>query len=353
MNRSYFKWILLLTALSVLLVALFMGDREKKVTPVKEIAPRAFSPYETSIAAVGIVEPSSGNISIGSPVNRIVDQIDVKVGQRVKEGQVLFRLENRDLESDLLTRRLSYESALANLQKLEALPRKEDLLAAQAGLQVAKINVQEARSQFERVNGLQNSGALSQEEVSRREFAMNQAEAKLRQAEADVEKIRAGTWSPDIKIARIQAAEDKALVQKIEREMARTVIRSPINATVLQVKIHEGEFPPSDTRNPAMILGNTDLLHLRVNINQFDASFYDPQAPAVAYLQGNAQVEFPLKFVRLEPLFVSKQSMTNDITEKVDTKVLQAVYSFKEGEERIFVGQQMDVFIKAKTLPKE
>jgi len=354
MNRSYFKWIALLAALSVLLVALFMSSGEKKQAPTKDVAPRAFSPFETSISAVGIVEPSSENIFISSPMNRIVDHVDVKVGQKVKEGQVLFQLESKELESDLLTRRIAYENALANLQKLEALPRKEDVVSAEAALAAAQINAKDAESQFNRVNGLQNSGAMSQEEVARRKFAYEQAAAKLLQTEADVEKIRAGTWPPDLKIARLKAAEDKALMQKIEREVERTIIRSPIDATVLQIKIHEGEFAPSDpSRTPAMIIGNIDQLHLRVNINQFDASFFDPSEPAVAYLQGNAHVQFPLKFVHVEPYFVAKQNLNNDLTEKVDTRVLQAIYSFPEGENRIFVGQQMDVFIKAKALPKE
>lgn len=354
MNRSYFKWIALLAALSVLLVSLFMASGEKNLAPKKDVTPRAFSPYETSMSALGIVEPSSENILISSPMNRVIDHVDVKVGQKVKEGDVLFRLESRDLESDLLTRRLAYENALANLQKLEALPRKEDVVAAESALAAAQISAKEAESQYNRVNGLQNNGAMSQEEVARRKFAYEQAAAKLLQTEADAEKVRAGTWPPDLKIARLKAAEDKALMQKIERELDRTIIRSPIDATVLQIKIHEGEFPPSDqSRNPAMIIGNIDQLHLRVSINQFDASYFDPKEPAVAYLQGNAHAQFPLKFVHVEPYFVAKQNLSNDLNEKVDTRVLQVIYSFPEGENRIFVGQQMDVFIKAKVLPKE
>ncbi|MBA3603897.1 MAG: hypothetical protein H0W50_09740, partial [Parachlamydiaceae bacterium] len=67
---------------------------------------------------------------------------------------------------------------------------------------------------------------------------------------------------------------------------------------------------------------------------------------AVAYLQGDAKVQFALKFVALEPYFVAKQNLTNEITEKVDTRVLQAIYSLQESKHRVFVGQQMDVFIE-------
>jgi HlyD family secretion protein len=94
-------------------------------------------------------------------------------------------------------------------------------------------------------------------------------------------------------------------------------------------------------------------MNLRVSINQFDASYYNPSARAVAYLQGNSEIGFPLTFVHLEPYFVTKQNLNNDITEKIDTRVLQAIYCFEEGENRVFVGQQMDVFIETHFTPKK
>ena len=171
---------------------------------------------------------------------------------------------------------------------------------------------------------------------------------------ADLDKTKAGAWKPDLEIAQARCSAAKAEAQRVEAEIARTIIRSPIDGTVLQIKIHPGEFPPSDSsRTPSMIVGNTDKLNLRVSINQFDASYYHASAPAVAFLQGNAQVRFPLHFVRLEPYFVTKQNLTNDISEKVDTRVLQVIYCFDEDDARIFVGQQMDVFIESEYSPLE
>ena len=51
--------------------------------------------------------------------------------------------------------------------------------------------------------------------------------------------------------------------------------------------------------------------------------------------------------MRFEPYVVPKRSLTGDSTERVDTRVLQAIFSFTRGELPIFVGQQMDVFIDA------
>jgi HlyD family secretion protein len=356
MNRGYFKWILMLALACISIISIFMWKESlrKAPSPTFQAVARPFSPFPSYISAVGIVEATGGNIYIGSPVNRVVDKVEVAVGQKVKEGDVLFRLESHDLNADLASRNIDYENAVANLKKLESLPRKEDVDSATAQLKSAQISLEQAKSQYERVAGLQHSGAMSDEEVTRRRFVLEEAEAKFQQALANMDKIKAGAWPPDLEIARLKVKQSKAAVQRAETDIARTIIRAPSAATILQIKIHEGEFPPSDSsRTPAMIIGNTDTLNLRVNINQFDASDYKTNAPALAFLQGNTKVGFPLKFVNLEPFLVTKQNLNNDITEKVDTRVLQAIYCFEEGEKRVYVGQQMDVFIETHFKPKE
>lgn len=356
MNRTYFRWIVVLAILCIVIVIFFMWDHKltKTVPTPTPIVPRTSSPFKSYISAVGIVEASGGNILIGSPVNRVVDKVEVTVGQKVQEGDVLFRLESHDLEADLASRMIDYDNALANLKKLEALPRNEDVVSATAMLNGAKTELEQTKSQYLRVEGLEKSGAMSKEEIARRRFAFEQAEAKLQQAQANLDKIKSGAWLPDLEIARLQVRRSKALVKRVKADIARTIIRAPTDATVLQIKIHEGEFPPSDSsRTPSMIIGNTDTMNLRVSINQFDASYYNPKAPAEAFLQGNSKISFPIKFVHIEPYFINKQNLSNDITEKVDTQVLQAIYCFEEGEKRVFVGQQMDVFIETHFTPPE
>lgn len=334
-----------LSAIGLLFVAIFMWQDSHEVPVLNhELPMRPVSPFKSYISGVGIVEASSENIFIGAPVSRIVDKVEVKAGQQVKAGQILFRLEARDLAADLQARRIAFDNTLANFQKLEALPRSEDVSVGAALLKSAEIALAEAKSQFTRVDGLQKSGAMSDEEVSRRYFAYQEAEARFDKAKADFEKIKAGAWPPDLEIAKLQVEQALAEMHRVEANIQRTIITSPIDATVLQIKIHEGEFPPS--RTPPMIIGNTDTLNLRVNINQFDASQFSEDASAVAFLQGNAEQNFALKFVKLEPYFVTKQNLNNDINEKVDTRVLQAIYAFKERQKHIYVGQQMDVFIE-------
>jgi multidrug efflux pump subunit AcrA (membrane-fusion protein) len=158
-------------------------------------------------------------------------------------------------------------------------------------------------------------------------------------------KVKAGTWKPDLAIAALQVEQAKTSVERVQAEIDRTIIRSPIDGKVLQINIHEGESPA--TINKLMIVGNTDEIYLKVSINQFDAPYFRPEAQAVAFLRGNAHMEFALEFIRLVPYLVQKQDFTTDITDKNDTRVLQVIYRIKDTDHNVFVGQQMDVFIEA------
>jgi len=57
-----------------------------------------------------------------------------------------------------------------------------------------------------------------------------------------------------------------------------------------------------------------------------------------------------LAFVRFEPYVIPKMALTGDSTERTDTRVMQAIYRVETAPElaRVFVGQQMDVFIDCK-----
>jgi multidrug resistance efflux pump len=350
MGRYYFFWIVLIALLGFFFTFFSMWQ---KVNPPPTISQEQLNlhplpPFHSYISGVGIVESSSDNISIGTPVDRIVDKVLVTVGSQVKKGEVLFKLEDQDLKADLISRQVAYEIAVAQLKKLEALPRQEDVVAAQSALKKAQVELDQAHNQYERVQGLQDSRALSLQEVDRRRFAYEQAESQFQEAQANLNKIKAGTWKPDLEIAHLEIEQAKASVERVEADIQRTIIRSPIDGKVLQVKIHAGESPAAmAAKGPLMIVGNTNEMYLRVSINQFDAPYFKSNAPAVAYLRGNARIEFPLEFVRLEPYLVNKQNLTNEITEVVDTRVLQVTYRLKKRDQNIFVGQQMDVFIEA------
>lgn len=345
MNRHYFLWVIIITILCVFLIFYSMWKTAKPPAPPEVNFPHPLAPFKSYISGLGIVEASSNNIAIGAPINRLIEKILVHVGQEIRKGEVLFTLENQDLQVELAARKIDYEITKAKLQKMEELPRSEDIAAAEAAFKSAQVELDHAQNQYEMVRALQDSRALSQQEINRRRFNFEQAQARTQEALANLNKVKAGTWKPDLEIAALQVKQAKASAERVQADIDRTIIRSPIDGKVLQINIHEGESPA--ITNKLMIVGNTDEVYLKVSINQFDAPYFRSEAQAVAFLRGNAHMEFALEFIQLVPYLVSKQNFTTDITDKTDTRVLQVIYRIKNTDHNIFVGQQMDVFIEA------
>lgn len=102
---------------------------------------------------------------------------------------------------------------------------------------------------------------------------------------------------------------------------------------------------------PLIRLGDLDRLHIRVDIDENDAWRFKPETRAVAFLRGNRDLKAELVFVRTEPYVTPKTSLTGSSTERVDTRVLQVIYSFDRHVLPAYVGQQMDVFIEAPEVP--
>ena len=126
-------------------------------------------------------------------------------------------------------------------------------------------------------------------------------------------------------------------------------MRAPVDGQVLQLKVHLGEFAPEAAtavgEPPLILLGSVTPLHVRVDVDENDAWRVRAGATAIGYLRGNKHITTPLTFVRFEPFVVPKRSLTGDSTERVDTRVLQVVFSFERRDLPIYVGQQMDAFI--------
>lgn len=320
-------WFLPLVAAAVLTAATVSIVRSQPARHVEgpPVAPPA-SPFPARVAAVGLVEPNTESISLSAHLPGVVAAVLVRVGDAVTNGQPLVRLDTRALEAGLRVRRA-------------------ELAAAEAAVNAAEARADRARAELadrERLRGfaepLVATDAISLEEVTVRRGASEIAAAAVAAAEAEIATARAA-------VAVAQAA-----VASLETDLERSVIHAPIAGRVLQVRIRPGEWAAAGAGSPWLVLGCTTPLHVRVDIDEHEAWRVPPGAPAVAQARGHAALEVPLEFVRLEPLIVPKQSLTGASQERVDTRVLQAIYRVARADASLHVGQQVDVFIAAPAL---
>jgi HlyD family secretion protein len=113
------------------------------------------------------------------------------------------------------------------------------------------------------------------------------------------------------------------------------------------VNVRPGEYVGAPHIEPLILLGDVSKLHVRVDIDENDIPRFVEGKPATAALKGSPNIRFPLKYIGMEPYVVPKKSLTGMNTERVDTRVLQVIYSFDPTGLPVHVGQQVEVFIEA------
>jgi HlyD family secretion protein len=310
------------------------------------------TPYARTVAGSGIVEAQSENISIGSALPGVVLEVYVpssSVGKRVRAGEPLFRVDDRALKAQLKWHEAQLAAAQSQLDRLEALPRSEELPPSEAKVRAAQSNVSMLADQFQRSKELFGRNSVSEGSHREREFAYQVGQHQLAQAQAELALLQAGSWKPEKAVARAAVEQARAQAEQTRIDIDRALVRAPVDGDVLKVNVRPGEYVSTPPAQPPVVLGNLRALHVRVDIDENDIPRFRKEGAARAILRGAPRREFPLTFVRVEPFVIPKKSLTGDNTERVDTRVLQVIYALgdahTEGEPPVFVGQQVDVFI--------
>lgn len=294
MIRKYVLPLLAILGFAVAIAVVIKGGRTAPI--VRPVLQPVKAPFNSYIFGPGIVEASTENIAVGTPVSGLVTAIYVKWGDQVKTGDPLFKIDTRDLQAQLLP-------AVAKIKEAEA--------------SLAKV-----KNRLRVGEDLSPGVSISVEEMANRRFDVAVDEAVLASAEAQAEQIKTA-----IEI--------------------RT-IRAPMAGRILQMKTRLGEFAQSGALStPLMLLGDDTQLHVRVDIDENDVWRFQSCASAVASVRGNPDLKTALQFERTDPYVVPKTLLTGDSTQRPDTRVLQVIYSFNRASLAVYVGQQMDVFIAA------
>ena len=308
MIRKYLLPVLAVLGLGFAVLTVVNGS--KTIPPAQPFVGPAAPPFKSSVAGTGIVEANTENIAIGTLVPGVISRIYVSIGSKVKAGDPLFKLDDRDLMAQLAIRQAALHVANTNIK-------------------VAKASLSDFKNQLAIAESVTDKRAISVEELDHRRFAVQIAKAKLAQTKADV-------------------VSAMAQIRETETNLDRIIVRAPIDGEILQLKIHPGEFAPAGvTQTPFILLGNVAPLNIRVDVDENDAWRVRAGAPAFAFLRGNREIKTGLKFVRFEPYVIPKKSLTGDSIERVDTRVLQVIFSIEQTGLPIFAGQQMDVYIEA------
>jgi biotin carboxyl carrier protein len=330
------------------------GNQQPPAPPIPFEPP--VPPYQSFIAASGMIEAASENVPIGVPNGQVVESIFVKAGQICKKGDPLFQLDTRVFNPQVDYAKAQVETAKAQLHKLIKQPRPEEVPPYEFEMLAQKANWQNAKAHLDLYKDIENPNAISKDEYLQALYNEQSTYNFYKEAESNLALKLAGAWIEDINIASKTVSEKEANLQIALAQLEQTIVRAPFEGQVLQIKIYPGAaaqsyFDMPLFEQPMLLYGIIDPLHVRIQIDEEDCWRYVIGSGASAFIRGNAKISFKLDFVSIEPYVIPKRNLTGDTREQTDTRVFEVIYSFPKGNLPVYVGQMMDIYIEAPKNP--
>jgi HlyD family secretion protein len=343
------KYVLPILALAGLSFAIYRVVEARQPQPAAhaDIEPPERPVPDALISGAGLVEARRENIPIGVNLPGVVTAVYVRKGEKVEAGAALFRIDDRELRAQLGVREAELVSERAQLHKLVVAPRPEDIPPLRAAVDETKAKMNDAEATLGRTEKLFQRQMVAASDYDKDRFAYLAAKATYSKAQADLERMLAGSWKEDIEIAKAAVLLAQSQVDTIKTELERLTVRAPMDGEILQLNVRLGQFAALTWKEPMIVLGDSKRLHLRVDIDEHYLPSFSKGASGWATLKGRPEIRFPLTFVYVEPYVIPKQSLTGANSERVDTRVLQVIYELPDDREfDVHIGQQMDVYLK-------
>jgi HlyD family secretion protein len=209
-------------------------------------------------------------VQISAEVGGRILELRSDEGDRVARGDVVARLDPRDVELQIERARAERAAADAQLRLLQAGSRAEDIRQAQAQVAAAGAEVAAAEAELgaaetdlERFEALlqANAGSQKQRDDARARVAVARerergARERVRAAEESVVRLRAGARREELEAARARVAAAEAQMAVLEEALADTTVIAPAAGVVTQKLVNAGEVVAP--RMPLIVVTDLD-----------------------------------------------------------------------------------------------
>ncbi len=284
------RWILGGIGLFLLLgVARFAYNRANAATEVEVIRVSKNATGPGSSPADSVILSATGyivahhKIQVASKVVGKVAMINVEKGDRVKEGQVIARLEDDEYRAQLQQAQGQLISLEARLLELQNGSRPEEIDVARANLDREKADLANARINLNRMQQLLKDQVMSQQQYDDAKARYDTQAARVASIEKTFELVRIGPRQEQIAQVKGDIERARGAVALAETQLANTIIRAPITGTILERIVEKGEFVTTgfvgDRGAKGYVVSMADLndLQVELDINQTDFARLNPR----------------------------------------------------------------------------
>ncbi len=280
-SRWATRWIVAGVLIFLLLGAWRLFFRRLDAAPLVEI--QRVKSISAAGAPEGVVLNATGyivaahKIQVASKVVGKVKWIGVDKGDRVREGQILVRLEDDEYQAQLQQARGQVASLQARLDEALHGSRPEEVAQAAANLDVARADLDNARVTLERNRSLLHDHVIAAQAVDDAQARYDGAMHKVNALQKTYELVKIGPRQEEIDSLRGQLEQAKGVMAYAQTSAANTVIRAPVTGTILERAVEKGEFVTTgfvgDRGAKGYVVSLADLNDLEVELDISQADF--------------------------------------------------------------------------------
>jgi HlyD family secretion protein len=215
----------------------------------------------------------SGNIEViqveasfrvaGKVLERPVDE-----GQAVQAGQLLARLDARDLEQQVAIRQADAATAQAALNAALAGSRKEEIAASKAALEQAQADLRRLEPDEARIRDLYQKGILSVRDYEASRASLEASRGKVQQADQQYTLVRKGPRKEDIDQARARFEQARQALELARTQLGYATLMAPSAGVILSKNVEPMEYVSPGTA--VVTMANLDQVWLRAYVEEAD-----------------------------------------------------------------------------------
>jgi multidrug resistance efflux pump len=226
--------------------------------------------------------------------------------------------------------------------------RAEELRESRAALAQARAVEAQAVREAARRDALARDGVVAREEQDRAARDLEVARARLAELQERLALVEAGPRVEDHRRAEATVAAAEASLQQARAVLEKTLIRSPIDATVLRRRLRVGESVTPEVPGTSLYtVADVSRLRVRVDVDEHDvgdiAVGQRAHVTAVAY----GERRFEGRVIRIGRVLGRKNIRTDEPRERVDTKILETLVELDAGAD-LPIGLRVDATILTK-----
>jgi HlyD family secretion protein len=286
------RWIIIGVTLFVLLGAGRLLWSRFNAAPVVETARVRVVTAGSGAAQGEVVLNATGyivaahKIELASKVVGKVAWIGVEKGDRVKQGQVLVRLEDDEYRAQVLQAKGNLAALEARLAELQNGSRPEEIARAKADVETTRADVENARVNLDRTRKLVQEGVLSRQTLDDAQARYDSQIARMASLQRTADLAVIGPRKEQIDAVRGQIEQARGQLAYMETQLANTVIVAPVSGTILERNVERGEFVTTgfvgDRGAKGYVVSIADLndLQVELDINQNDFGKLDARQKA-------------------------------------------------------------------------